>query len=99
MQNDPSHMIERLKTLGSRAGRDVQLPVTDSFLLEMADDETLMIKGCRGIAGYAPERIALLTDKFLIAVSGTNLYLRRYSDTDAAVGGTITSVSFGRDAC
>ena len=99
MRNKAFPVLNRLKTLGSRAGRDAQLPVTDSFLLEMADDETLRIKGCRGITGYAPERIALQTDKFLVTVDGTGLYLRCYSDTDAAVGGTIASVSFGRDAC
>ena len=97
MRNDVSGMIGRMKTLGSRVGRDAQLPVADSFLLEMADDETLLIKGCRGIAGYAPERIALQTDKFLITVTGAGLYLKRYSDADAAVAGAIDSLQFGRD--
>ena len=96
MQNHAQPLIARIKTLGSMAGRDALLPATDSFLLEMADDETLRVNGCRGIAGYAPERIVLLTDQFRITVNGAGLYLKRCSDTDAAVAGTIESLLFGR---
>ena len=62
----------------------------------MADDETLRVNGCRGIAGYEPERISLLTEKFRITINGSGLYLKRFSDTDAAVAGSIESLSFGR---
>ena len=91
-------VIGRMKTFGSQAGRDAELPVTDSFLLEMADDEALRVKGCRGIALYAPERITLLTDKYPVTVSGSGLFLRHYSDTDAVVGGVIDSIELGRGA-
>ena len=72
------------------------LPVTDTFLLEMADDESLTVRGSRGIAAYEPERIAFETDRFLLTVEGTGLFLREYSGTEAVIGGVITTLTFGR---
>ena len=97
MKKEASAVKHRLAVWRSRAGRDASLPVADTFLLEMADDETLLVKGSRGIADYAPERIAFLTDRFLLTVEGTGLFLREYSGTEAVVGGVIASVTFGRE--
>ena len=78
-------------------GRDADLPVTDSFLLEMADDGVLRIRGSRGIERYLPEEIAVSTDRFLLTVRGSGLFLKSYSETDAAVNGRIETLEFGRD--
>ena len=98
MQRKASAARNRLAAWRSKAGRDASLPVTDTFLLEMADDETLRIKGSRGIADYSQERIAFATDRFVLTVEGAGLFLREYGETEAAVGGVIESVSFGRDS-
>ena len=97
MQNHTSEVGNRLKRLISIGGREADLPVTDSFLLEMADDGVLRITGCRGIALYTPEEIAVSTDRFLLTVRGENLFLKSYSETDAAVNGKIESLDFGRE--
>ena len=86
----------RIKQIVSRSGRDAELPVTDFFLLEMADDEVLRLKGCRGIITCTPERISVTTDRFLLTVMGEGLYFMNFSDTDASVGGRIESIGFGR---
>ena len=86
----------RLKRLVSLSGRDAELPVTDSFLLEMADDETLNLRGCRGIADCTAEQIAVRTDRFLLTIRGRGLYFKCYSDTDAMIAGHIDCVVFGR---
>ncbi len=90
--------FSRLRRLGSMAARDAGLPVADAFSMEMADDGALRVKGCRGIAVYTGEEIVLLTDRFSLRVTGTGLFLRQYSETEAAVGGAVAAVSFGRDA-
>ena len=97
MKRKASAARNRLAAWRSRAGRDASLPVTDTFLLEMADDETLLVKGSRAIADYAPDRIAFQTDRFLLTVEGTGLFLREYGAAEAVVGGVIGSVNFGRD--
>ena len=91
-----SAVRNRIREWASMAGRDADLPVTDSFLLEMADDGVLRLKGCRAIVVCAPEAVAVTTDRFLLTVKGEGLYFRHYSDSDAAVGGRIDAVCFGR---
>lgn len=86
----------RIRKWVSRSGRDVELPVTDSFLLEMADDGVLRLKGCRGIVTYSPELIAVSTDRALLKVRGSGLFFQHYSGAEAAVGGVIDDVEFGR---
>lgn len=86
----------RVRKWVSLSGRDAELPVTDFFLLEMADDGVLRIKGCRGIVDYTPELIAVATDSFLLRVRGSGLYFRQYSGAEASVGGVIGAVEFGR---
>ena len=95
LRDKKAAVINRIKRFVSASGRDAELPVTDSFLLEMADDGVLRVRGCRGIAAYAPERIVLTTDRFLLTVQGEGLFLSHYSDTDAAVGGAIAGIAFG----
>ncbi len=80
----------------SMAGRDAELPVTDSFLLEMADDGALHLKGCRGITVCTPEVIAVTADRFLLKIRGEGLYLSHYSQTAASVDGRIDAIEFGR---
>ena len=87
---------DRLRRFVSETGRDAGLPVTDSFLMEMADDGVLRLSGCRGIGEYTREQISLRTDQFLLTVRGSGLFLRSYSKTEAAVGGVISSIGFGR---
>ena len=87
---------DRLRRLVSETGRDAGLPVTDTFLLEMADDGVLRLSGCRGIGEYTREQISLRTDQYLLTVRGGGLFLRSYSETEAAVAGEIDCVEFGR---
>ena len=96
MQEKTDALKNRIRRLVSLSGRDAELPVTDSFLLEMADDGVLHLKGCRGIAVCSPELIAVSTDRFLLTVRGEQLYLAHYSDTAASVAGRISQVEFGR---
>ncbi len=86
----------RLRRLVSAAGRDAGLPVTDTFLLEMADDGVLRLSGCRGIAEYTQERISLVSARGMLTVRGSGLFLRSYSETETAVGGEIACVACGR---
>lgn len=86
----------RVRKWVSLSGRDAELPVTDFFLLEMADDGVLCIKGCRGILDYTPELIAVATDRFLLRIRGSGLYFSKYSGAEAAVDGIIDAVEFGR---
>ena len=97
MQKHTSVAGDRLRRLISIGGRQADLPVTDSFLLEMADDGVLRITGCRGIELYTPEEITVSTDRFLLTVRGENLFLKSYSETDAAVNGRIETLAFGRE--
>ena len=97
MKRKANGAAARLRLWGSMAGRAAELPATDSFLLEMADDGNLRIRGCRGIAEYTPERITVETDRGDVCVNGRGLFLRRYSDTDAAVDGAVLSIVFGRE--
>ncbi len=97
MQNHTSAVGSRLRRLISMGGREADLPVTDSFLLEMADDGVLRITGCRGIRRYTPEEISVSTDRFLLTVRGEGLFLKSYSETDAAVNGKIETLVFGRE--
>ncbi len=87
---------DRLRRLVSETGRDAGLPVTDTFLLEMADDGVLRLSGCRGIGEYTRERISLETDRGPLTVRGEGLFLRSYSETEAAVDGEIACLEFGR---
>ena len=96
LQNHMTKAGQRLRRLASLSGRDADLPVTDSFLLEMADDGALRLKGCRGLLTCTPALIALRTDRFLLTVKGEGLYFLHFSDTDASVGGRIDAVEFGR---
>ena len=96
MNNKTEAVKNRVRKWVSMSGRDAELPVTDSFLLEMADDGVLHIRGCRGIVDYTPELIALATDRFLLRVKGGGLYFMQYSGAEAAVGGAIGAVEFGR---
>lgn len=96
LRNKTAAVRNSVRRLVSRSGRDADLPVTDSFLLEMADDGVLHLKGCRRIAVCTPETIAVAADRFLLTVGGEGLHLTHYSDTDAAVGGKIDRITFGR---
>ena len=86
----------RVRRWISLTGRDADLPVTDSFLLEMADDGVLRLKGCRGLLVCTEQTGAVRTDRFLLTVRGEGLYFIHYSGTDASVGGRIDGVEFGR---
>ena len=86
----------RVRRWISLTGRDADLPVTDSFLLEMADDGVLRLKGCRGLLVCTEQTVAVRTDRFLLTVRGEGLYFIHYSGTDASVGGRIDGVEFGR---
>lgn len=85
----------RIRRLISLSGRGADLPVTDSFLLEMADDGVLQLKGCRGILVCTDRTITARTDRSLLTVTGEGLYFKHYSGTDASVGGRIDSIVFG----
>ncbi len=96
LRNKTTAVGNRLRRLISLSGRDAGLPVTDSFLMEMADDGVLFLKGCRGIVTSGPERIAVTADRFVLTVEGEGLYFARFSGSDAAVGGRIDAIAFGR---
>ena len=96
MLNKTEAVKNRVRRWISLTGRDADLPVTDSFLLEMADDGVLRLKGCRELLVSAPETITVRTDRFVLTVRGEGLYFRHYSDTDASVGGRIDGIGFGR---
>lgn len=85
-----------LNLFKSKAGRDVLLPVADSFLMEMADDGALTVKGCHELLTYSENCVDLLTDRFLLSLRGKDLIIETFSENLTSVKGTIESIIFDR---
>lgn len=85
-----------INLLKSRIGRDVLLPVMDSFLLEMADDGVLTVKGCNKVLTCRDDNVALMTDLFTLTVRGKGLLIETFSETLTSVKGVIESITFDR---
>jgi len=80
-----------------KINRVLELPIEivgDSLRIITIDNEYILIEGKSKVADYFDNYIKLKTDRYTIAIDGSNLTIKEISDIDLIISGNIQNISY-----
>lgn len=97
MRWSKNNIKEKKEKIRDRINEVLELPayiMGDSLRINIIDDTYMLIEGKTKVADYFDNYIKIKTEKYIIAVEGSNLAIKEISDTDLIISGEICNISY-----
>ena len=62
--------------------------------IELDGNREMILDGCKGILEYGDEKIKICTDSCVVSISGDNLLIKSFNDSQIFIVGNIISLDF-----
>ena len=89
---------DRIMMLTDKLGRELEINTFESFFLSLNSVNELYIKGCGTIISCSENELYLKGTCRKIHISGTNLMILAYTESELLIKGNFRSISFEKEA-
>lgn len=94
LRNNVKEVREKIR---DKINKVLELPIEvvgDSLRVITIDNKYILIEGKSKVADYFDNYIKIKTDKYIVAIDGSDLTIKEISDVDLIISGNIQNISY-----